>query len=397
MTRNRPGEQVTVGGLSAVGGALAVLLVVGGCTSGTDTSTAPEPERSQATLPVDGSTSLDIGVPRAVHRATGLADGRVLLTGGCSAPGCEEFEDAADSVLVSADGTVSPASSMQHSRAGHTATLLADGRVLVAGGYPGEGQPPTATVEVYDPAADAFTDAGSLASARADHTATLLPDGRVLLTGGRGADGQSLSSVEIVDPSTGEATSGPTLPAPRTGHTATTAGGCVLLVGGTSETDTATRTTSRWCPGRAAWSAGPELARARVKHAATVLPGGGVWVVGGAPTTESRHRFRDTEILQPGARRFVPGPDLPSGRYKITDAIATLADGRVVVAGGRRLVVFDPASQRLRPVRGAGGDLGSTRSFQTVTPVAGGRVLVAGGYDAAIAPTDMAWLVQVAR
>ncbi|MDQ3578922.1 MAG: kelch repeat-containing protein [Actinomycetota bacterium] len=73
--------------------------------------------------------------------------------------------------------------------------------MLLVGGYPGEGRPPTGTAEVYDPDRDAFVSVQSLSEARASHTATtLLPDGRVLIAGGRGSAGASLDSTEIFDP-----------------------------------------------------------------------------------------------------------------------------------------------------------------------------------------------------
>ena len=146
-------------------------------------------------------TGPSLGLPRAVHRATTLADGRVLFTGGCSRPGCEGVAAAATTAIFDARrAVISAGPRLRQPRISHTATLLADGRVLVAGGYPGEGAPPTASMEVFDPAAGAFRSFGSLRVARADHTATLLPDGRVLVAGGRGVDGTALRSVEIVSP-----------------------------------------------------------------------------------------------------------------------------------------------------------------------------------------------------
>jgi hypothetical protein len=406
-------EPVGVRAAAVLAALLGVALLAAGCTAGSGPpGPAPGPDPPPGPRP-GAVTLLDLGLPRAVHRATALPDGSVLLTGGCSTAGCEGVADAAASELVGPEGTAVAGPAMTQGRVSHTATPLPDGRVLVAGGYPGEGQPPTASMEVYDPATRTFSAAGELREARADHTATVLADGRVLVVGGRGASGQALAGAEIVDVAAGTTTgtaTGPVtstvtatapLPEPRTAHTATARGGCVLLVGGTGAgsgsagSEAALRTTVSWCPETGRFRPGPTLLRARVKQAVAPLPGGGVWVVGGAPSTQSRSRFSDTELLLAGTDRFVPGPDLPSGRYKIADAVAALADGRVVVAGGRRLVVLDPRALRLHVLGGQAADLGATRSFQTVTALAGGRVLVAGGYDDAIVPTASAWLVDV--
>jgi hypothetical protein len=94
---------------------------------------------------------------------------------------------------------------MHHARIAHTATLLDDGRVLVAGGYAGG---VSSGAELFDPKAGVFAETGSLGTARCKHTAGLLPDGRVLIAGGsdsRGWNG-NLSSAEIFDPHTGRFT-----------------------------------------------------------------------------------------------------------------------------------------------------------------------------------------------
>ena len=83
-------------------------------------------------------------------------------------------------------------------RTDHTATLLADGRVLVAGGFGGNGG--SVAAELYDPARGTWTAAGRMATPRTGHTATLLLDGRVLVAGGIGGYGD-LASAELFDPS----------------------------------------------------------------------------------------------------------------------------------------------------------------------------------------------------
>ena len=94
---------------------------------------------------------------------------------------------------------------MVHARVGHTATLLADGRVLIAGGWPDEGRPPLSSVEVYDPSWNGFVEVGSMATGRGGHTATRLRDGRVLIVGGE--DGPAVSNVETLDPTTNRSAS----------------------------------------------------------------------------------------------------------------------------------------------------------------------------------------------
>lgn len=121
-------------------------------------------------------------VPRYVHTATSLLDGKVLVAGDLAVVGClsaELYDPTAGAFVATGNGTV-------QGRGSHTATLLPGGMVLVAGGNNDTGWPggDLASTALYDPDAGTFAAAGSMSVARSGHTATLLPNGMVLIAGG---------------------------------------------------------------------------------------------------------------------------------------------------------------------------------------------------------------------
>src|SRR5439155_1284465 len=125
--------------------------------------------------------------------------------------------------------TFSDTGSLTTARAYHTATLLPNGKVLVAGGA---GGPVLSSVELYDPATGTWSATGSLTTARHSHPATLLPSGEELVAGGQNSGGV-LTSPELYDPATGTWTATGSLGAARYAHTATLLpNGKVLAAGG---------------------------------------------------------------------------------------------------------------------------------------------------------------------
>ncbi|MET0502941.1 MAG: kelch repeat-containing protein [Candidatus Binatia bacterium] len=175
-----------------------------------------------------------LNTERYRHTATRLPDGKVLVAGGynssfLSLNGAEVYDPAT--------GTWSGTGTLNTNRTDHTATLLPNGNVLVAGGYNVSGNrfSPLTNSELYDPVTGTWSATGALSVARSNHTATLLPNGKVLVAGGEiyGVfPSLSLNSAELYDPATGTWSVTANLNFPRRGHTATVLSDRRVLIAG---------------------------------------------------------------------------------------------------------------------------------------------------------------------
>jgi hypothetical protein len=270
------------------------------------------------------------------ERSVLLKDGRVLIVSGGETRLVEIFEPTTR--LFDLAGL------MLHVRGGPTATVIPDGRVLIAGGFtafgPTDPEPPvTESAELFDPVSGKSQPTGSLSMARYRHSAVTLPDGRIALLGGYGVDGQVLSSVEIYDPRTG-----------------------IFTPGG-------------------------ELAEARADMTAHLLPDGRVLVVGGLYTNSGGQVVgarRSVEVYDPAAGRSAVTDTLPGARW--FHAAAELLDGRVLIAGGvdfssnppsplGTAFVVDPTTGRTSPM----DPMTAARGEPTAVALPDGRVLIIGG------------------
>ena len=273
---------------------------------------------------------------RYLHSATTLADGSVLVAGGYAGGALASAERYDGS-----SGTWSTAAPLNVARVDHAATLLLDGKVLVSGG--GSNTTAFASAELYDPVADSWTPTGDMATGRQGPASVSLDNGRVLVVGGY--NGGALQSAEIYDPSTGT------------------------------------------------WSATPGLNEARQLPTATLLQNGRVLVAGGY---DNSGPLSSAELYDPVADTWTltGSMHVPRGSH----AAAPLPDGSVLVAGGSGGFQLHDSSERYNPATGtwsSAGTMGNARSDPIATPLANGAVLLMGGTSATAAeiydPVSDAW------
>jgi hypothetical protein len=324
-------------------------------------------------------------------------------------------------------------------RAAHTATLLPGGKVLIAGGFRKSSntysQLYTKTAELYDPVSRSFSLTGSMQIARCGQEATLLPGGDVLITGGNN-DTPHLASAELYSGSTGTWTRLPDMLAGREGHRAVLlTNGKVLIVGGSGNPDLyaelydpATRTFGKagaapiplsgstvvqlrdgrifisggWLqdkqpvqysmfydPATNRFTRGPDLDIVKYKAGAALLPDGKVIIIGGSNNRDWKGKYNSTEIYDPATNRFTRGPGLHFGRFKLKNAVVTLRNGAIVVAGGNNHIeVLSPADTAFKVT----ATLDQPYYFSTATLLPSGKILLTGGYGNDVQCNGKSWL-----
>ena len=300
-----------------------------------------------------------------------LPDGRAVAIGGSTGT----WESTAHPHVQAYDpdtGSWRDLSRLSEGRYGHSATLLADGRILVAGGSAGNGWVNTAWL--YDPASDSWSATGSLVQARGYHSATLLADGRVLLAGGGG-----VSTAELYDPATGTFQAAGSIGSSRFDHVAVRlADGRVLLAGGYGSSQLATAVL--YDPATGAFQPTGSLSVPRANASGTLLRNGKVLVAGGY-SGGGTDRLATAELYDPATGTFTPTGSMAMARSN-HGGIA-LETGNVVVVGGdtsggsavATSELYEVSTGSFRPL----GRLRQARSrFQSVL-LHTGKVLVVGG------------------
>ncbi len=283
----------------------------------------------------------NVSTARAGHTATLLQNGKVLIAGGATSSNVANSAELYDPTT----GAWSVTGGLNVPRYLFTATLLRNGKVLVAGGFQsfGVGSSPTNTSELYDPATGTWSETGNLNGTRAWHAATLLRDGGVLIAGGW--DGSSLlKTAEVYDPSTGT------------------------------------------------WSVTGSFnsLRGRFDYSLTPLQNGKVLAAGGSDTDDFGSALTNAELYDPNTGTWSVTGDLNTGRNGHSATV--LPDGNLLIAaghgfpcsGGFCYSTVNTSAEVYNPATGTWNYTGSLsrRSNHTATLLPNGQVLVVGGWNA---------------
>jgi len=324
-----------------------------------------------------------MGQARYLQTATLLSNGKVLVAGGRIGPNTDKSATSAE-LYDPASGTWNATGTMNGARDGQTATLLLDGRVLVAGGASRAGMNALATAELYDPVSGTWTATGDMVAPGRGHTATLLSDGKVLVVGGDG----NPTLAQLYDPASGTwtATGRPKIRY-HVEHTATLLrDGKVLVTGGPPNgRDIGWPTAELYDPASGSWTVTGNMVRIRLGHTATLLSDGKVLVAGGYSQGGSSESTASAEVYDPSSGSWTAVRKMAairSGGWTAT----LLTDGRVLVVGGFRsdgngvlasTELYDPGTGTWT----SAGKMATPRAGETATLLPGGQVLVVGGLN----------------
>lgn len=326
--------------------------------------------------------------PRSGHTATLLPNGKVLIAGGMRRN--QDFYKSAE-LYDPVTGKFLATGEMRVGRVGQIGVLLRSGKVLIAGGWIGHGC--TDSAELYDSSTGQFTTiAARMTARRGDARATLLADGDVLITGGGEVDSPGgVASAELFTVMDMTFHSVGPMHFARVSHTTTLLrDGRVLIVGGRGQRVNAVA--EIYDPKTRKFTETGSLATPRYKHTAGLLPDGRVLVAGGSDERDWSGNLSSAEIYDPKTGKFSPVSSLINSRFKLPEEAVSLESGKLLIAGGSKEVeVFDPAAGKFAV---ASGEISGAWHFMTETKLSDGRVLMAGGYANNDQSTAQAWIYK---
>jgi len=322
---------------------------------------------------------------RLAHTATLLNNGQVLVVGGCVDIQASTSLSTAELYDPSTE-TWSQVGDMKEARAFHTATLLNNGQVLVAGGYDGDS---LITAELYDPSTETWSQVGDMKEARAFHTATFLNNGQVLAAGGSDrvvGGGNVINTAELYDPNskTWSQTTGD-LNQERFTHTATLLNNGQVLIAGGQDKKIPLATAELYSLLDVKWELTSPMKDKRSYHTVTLLDGDNQVLVAGGQSAD-KTLVSGVEIYDRKSKTWTSTTPMKEVRAK--HGMVRLLDGNILVAGGvsqdasgdkilSTVALYDVQNKTWNDKK----SMSVERQGFTFTLLTDGKVLAAGGFS----------------
>ncbi len=344
------------------------------------------------------SSAPAMGAPRAQHTATTLPDGRVLVTGGTDGQGTYQSSEVFDPVA----NAWTPLQSMMtvnnfdSARQLHTATLMTNGRVLIAGGLGVDTSAnqftALATCVVFDPASDTFTATGAMPQARGWHNAVNLSNGQVLVAAGVNDQLAAIKSSATYDPASGQWQAAGNSGA-HTHGAMVTVGQQTIIASGCDITYTqngpqlnamASPITERYDAQARTFGQAANNVGDRIYYAGAASSSGKALFAGGLGISGQNLVPTDTtEVYDPSQNAFVPGPAMSVARYGVELAeIGNTGDMLMVggIEGQANTAVGEVFQMNTNTIVGQ-ASMAEARVDHKAVTLNDGRILVVGGAD----------------
>ncbi|MEK7233824.1 MAG: kelch repeat-containing protein [Elusimicrobiota bacterium] len=332
---------------------------------------------------------------RAFHTATLLPGGDILVAGGTNGP---SVLSSAELFTPETESFTPTLGNMIHVRDLHTATLLPNGRVLLAGGFTTNATSTgsTNTAEIYYPDTKLFIETSSMTISRSNHSATMLPDGRVFVAGGFGAGDVITGTSEIFISTQHRWIQAATMPSncERALHaTVQLKNGKILLIGGVNASgplDTTAvydPTLNTWDCATTALIGAPGTTTRLRSHTATLLFNGRVLVAGG---NDGFGEADKSYLYDPNANTWTQTHSLPLFESRFNHTATLLPNGNVMISGGSQRFGNVPQSIEIFHVNasswvtGGVSFAGGERAFHTMTLAMDNKMYGIGGSDGVI-------------
>ncbi|UPT72908.1 MAG: hypothetical protein M0D55_13445 [Elusimicrobiota bacterium] len=340
-----------------------------------------------------------------------LPDGTILAAGGTNGPSILRSADTFDPVTETFTPVANP---MRHVRDLHSATLLPNGRVLIAGGFTTNAisTGSTNTAEIYYPDTRVFIETTPMISSRSNHTAIMLPDGRVFVAGGFGTNSLLQNDVasdtaEIYVSTNGRWMAAANMPAgcERAVHaTVQLKDGRIAMFGGINASGVLD-TTAVYTPVTNTWSCASVAAMPTPlrSHSATLLFDGRVLIAGG---NDGLGEANKAFIYDPRSNTWAATDPLPLLQPRFSHTATLLPNGNVMITGGSQKFGDVPESVEVFHVNASswvtftgvdGGFIAGARAFHTMTLALNNKLYAIGGSDGLVGGVGVSLYTNVER